>query len=110
MLVCNSRVSLQIGIIAMTEVRKQDMPSSHKHKTNMGMAENHPCLTEHKTSLKCLDRNGYNKDECQAAFDNYKACMAFWQNIKGERRSKGIKPLLPPLEEREAIRQEHYGK
>lgn len=88
----------------------REIPASHKHKTNLGLAENNPCLTEHKASLKCLDVHGYNRDMCEDKFKNYNSCMEFWLNIKKDRRRKGIEPILPPLEEREAIRKEHYGK
>lgn len=87
-----------------------ERPANKKHSPKIDMAENNPCLAEHKASLKCLDVHGYDKDMCQDKFANYQACVDFWQKIKNERKRNGIKPVLPPLEEREAIRKQHYGK
>ncbi|XP_054288150.1 coiled-coil-helix-coiled-coil-helix domain-containing protein 7 [Macrosteles quadrilineatus] len=80
------------------------------HSTNVALEQNNPCLRESQASLKCLDRNGYDNDKCQDFFANYKACLKFWTKVRRERRWKGIKPELPPLEEREAIRNEYYKK
>ncbi|KAG8315052.1 Coiled-coil-helix-coiled-coil-helix domain-containing protein 7 [Homalodisca vitripennis] len=93
----------------MSDVQK-DKSERHRHKTNMNLEENNPCLKEHRASLKCLDKNGYDKDACGNYFANYRACMGFWNRVRAERRQRGIKPELPPVTEREAIRREHYGK
>lgn len=33
-----------------------------------------PCNAEYTASLKCLDRNRYDKEACAAYFDAYKEC------------------------------------
>lgn len=33
---------------------------------------------EHNLSLKCLNDNNYKHDACEAHFENYKQCKAFW--------------------------------
>lgn len=107
--VSNYGVSLQI------EKCKREMlndnankSASHTNKTKMNREENHPCLKEHRASLKCLEKNASNQDSCRRYFDNYNACMGFWNNVKSMRRRRGITPELPPVEEREAIIKEHY--
>lgn len=68
---------------------------------------NNPCFKEQKLSMKCLEDNGYDYDKCQAYFANFKACKGFWLAIVKDRRRKGIHPALPPLEERDSIKQEY---
>ncbi|XP_026462246.1 coiled-coil-helix-coiled-coil-helix domain-containing protein 7-like [Ctenocephalides felis] len=72
--------------------------------------ENNPCLKEHNLSLKCLNDNNYKHDACEAHFENYKQCKAFWNKIKSERRRQGIRPTLPPLHMREQIKQEYFSQ
>uniref|UniRef100_A0A1B6M6U7 Coiled-coil-helix-coiled-coil-helix domain-containing protein 7 n=1 Tax=Graphocephala atropunctata TaxID=36148 RepID=A0A1B6M6U7_9HEMI len=87
-----------------------DKSERHRHKTNVNLEENNPCLKEHKASLNCLDKNGYDKDACSDYFANYRACMGFWNRVKSDRRRNGITPEMPPLDQRDAIRREHFGK
>ncbi|KAL1420705.1 hypothetical protein MTO96_004444 [Rhipicephalus appendiculatus] len=68
---------------------------------------NNPCFKEQKLSMKCLEDNGYDYDRCQVYFENFKACKGFWLAIVKDRRKKGIHPALPPLEERDSIKQEY---
>ncbi|KAK8783951.1 coiled-coil-helix-coiled-coil-helix domain-containing protein 7 isoform X2 [Amblyomma americanum] len=72
--------------------------------------KNNPCHKEQQLSMKCLDDNGYDYDKCQHYFDNFKACKGFWVGVMRERRRNGIKPVLPPPEEREAIKAEHLKR
>ncbi|XP_012542755.1 coiled-coil-helix-coiled-coil-helix domain-containing protein 7 [Monomorium pharaonis] len=65
-----------------------------------------PCYKEHLLSLKCLDSNQADRNLCEPYFLNYKNCRNFWTSIKTDRKSKGIKPHLPPPEERAKIKAE----
>ncbi|KAL0111366.1 hypothetical protein PUN28_012928 [Cardiocondyla obscurior] len=59
-----------------------------------------PCYKEHLLSLRCLDSNQTDRNECKLYFQNYNNCKKFWASVQADRRSKGIKPHMPPLEER----------
>lgn len=65
---------------------------------------NNPCYKEHLLSLKCLETNQKDQNTCELYFLNYKSCKDFWASVQTERRSKGIKPYMPPLEERIKIK------
>ncbi|XP_034942728.1 coiled-coil-helix-coiled-coil-helix domain-containing protein 7 [Chelonus insularis] len=75
--------------------------------TRLTSSENNPCLKEHYLSLKCLDDNQYDHDACLWYFENYKNCKGFWNDVMHDRRSKGITPILPPVEEREKMKEEY---
>ena len=55
-------------------------------------SKTNPCLEQSKASMKCLDRNNYNKDKCQEYFDAYKECKKAWNEWRAERRRKGLPP------------------
>ncbi|KAG2458485.1 coiled-coil-helix-coiled-coil-helix domain-containing protein 7 isoform X2 [Erpetoichthys calabaricus] len=69
-----------------------------------------PCLEESDASRKCLDMNNYSKDKCTLYFLHYKNCRAFWNNIAAQRRRDGVKPVIPPADERVRILQDIGGK
>ncbi|KAK9502036.1 hypothetical protein O3M35_012643 [Rhynocoris fuscipes] len=75
-----------------------------KNAQRLASHDTNPCLKEHNSSLKCLARNNYDPESCEKHFSNYKACKSFWNEVKRQRRLHGIRPLLPPPEEREAIK------
>ncbi|XP_002737211.1 coiled-coil-helix-coiled-coil-helix domain-containing protein 7-like [Saccoglossus kowalevskii] len=66
--------------------------------------ENNPCLSEANASYKCLRDTNYERDLCYHEFVTYKNCKKFWNNVMINRRRKGIKPPLPPPEDRDQIR------
>ena len=70
-------------------------------------ARSNPCYLEAQQSMKCLQNNGYDRDKCEKYFDNYKECKKFWNSVRDVRAKNGIKPAMPPHEEREAIKK-HY--
>ncbi|KAG5677134.1 hypothetical protein PVAND_006916 [Polypedilum vanderplanki] len=72
-----------------------------------GKTPDNPCENEQNLSYKCLSDNDYKKDKCEVFFANYTNCMKFWTGIKVERRRKGIKPHMPPPEEREILKAEY---
>lgn len=37
-----------------------------------------PCGPASQASMKCLDRNNYDKSKCQEAFNAYKECKRIW--------------------------------
>ncbi|XP_011883322.1 PREDICTED: coiled-coil-helix-coiled-coil-helix domain-containing protein 7 [Vollenhovia emeryi] len=63
-----------------------------------------PCYKEHLQSLRCLDSNQTDRSACEPYFVNYKNCKKFWNTVREDRKLKGIKPYLPPLEERVKIK------
>ncbi|RLU26826.1 hypothetical protein DMN91_000623 [Ooceraea biroi] len=71
--------------------------------------EMNPCYKEHLLSLKCLNSNQGQHKLCEVYFINYKNCKKFWSNVQSERRLKGIKPYLPPLEERAKIKADYLS-
>lgn len=78
---------------------KIDNATSQKH--------NNPCLKEQRLSLKCLDEMQYDKEKCERYFDNYRRCQNFWIRVTKDRRINGIRPYLPPPEEREAVKKRY---
>jgi len=37
-----------------------------------------PCAHASQASMKCLDKNNYDRSKCQEAFDAYKECKRQW--------------------------------
>jgi cytochrome c oxidase assembly protein subunit 23 len=37
-----------------------------------------PCGPASQASMKCLDRNNYDRSKCQEAFDAYRECKRLW--------------------------------
>lgn len=97
-------------------------------KKNPDAEKNNPCLREQERSFQCFNDNDYNKEACQREIDNYNICKSFWvtqilsgicsvlikchlqNSVKSDRRRKGIKPYLPPIEERHQIKKEFFQK
>ncbi|GIY83394.1 uncharacterized protein CEXT_681121 [Caerostris extrusa] len=69
-----------------------------------------PCVKERDLSLKCLDEFYYARRKCQPFFDNYNNCRKFWNFVTKERRKEGIKPYIPPPEEREQLKTEYLPR
>ncbi|KYQ51968.1 Coiled-coil-helix-coiled-coil-helix domain-containing protein 7 [Trachymyrmex zeteki] len=82
---------------------RTDITSRHTLRRNQ--ETDNPCYKEHLMSLKCLNSNpDKTENPCELYFINYKNCKDFWASVRRERRSKGIKPYLPPPEERAKIK------
>merc|ERR1711915_745590 len=60
-----------------------------------------PCYFENQQMLTCLAR--YCRESCQEEQVNYRLCRNFWIKIQAERRRKGVRPLLPGVEERKKL-------
>ncbi|KAI0208282.1 hypothetical protein LSAT2_007037 [Lamellibrachia satsuma] len=69
-----------------------------------------PCKKESELAMKCMHDSNFSKDDCSLYFQNYRNCMGFWQGISRERRRLGIKPNMPPPEEREQIKREQFNQ
>lgn len=65
--------------------------------------DTNPCLRESQMSMDCMSRNGYDRDKCYDYFMNYRSCLNFWKKVAKQRRKQGIKPEIPPAEERAVI-------
>merc|ERR1712004_188408 len=89
------------------EERRRVIRKQQKSQPNKFEAEaKNPCLKESQLSVKCMNDNGFDKEKCYYHFLNYERCKKFWNAVQSDRRSKGISPLLPPLEERDKIKAE----
>ncbi|XP_026750601.1 coiled-coil-helix-coiled-coil-helix domain-containing protein 7 [Galleria mellonella] len=76
--------------------------------SNPNAARLNPCLKEQEQSYECLNKNGFDHEKCEKYFDNYNTCKKFWGQVSRNRRSKGIQPYLPDVEEREKIKAEYF--
>ncbi|XP_076300702.1 coiled-coil-helix-coiled-coil-helix domain-containing protein 7 [Lasioglossum baleicum] len=94
--------------IGLPETEK---PTNKPPENEMKMDQelNNPCLQEHFMSLKCLDNNNYVQKRCEPFFENYRLCKKFWANVMADRKSKGIKPLLPLPAERSKVKAEYLN-
>ncbi|XP_014260215.1 coiled-coil-helix-coiled-coil-helix domain-containing protein 7 [Cimex lectularius] len=79
-------------------------------RAQLNNEENNPCYKEHVFSLNCLAQNNYNGEVCQNHFANYRTCRTFWHAVIRKRRNEGIEPHLPPLEERQTIKDNFLKK
>ncbi|CAB3373237.1 Hypothetical predicted protein [Cloeon dipterum] len=70
---------------------------------------NNPCLKEQELSFKCMHDNNFDRDSCTNVFKNYQVCKEFWNHIKVQRRRDGIKPYMPPPEERDQIKSDYLN-
>ncbi|KAG5879525.1 hypothetical protein JTB14_029891 [Gonioctena quinquepunctata] len=77
---------------------------------NKDAEEKNPCHKEQELTYKCFNDNNFDKEACQLEIQNYTVCKGFWHAVKQERRRNGIRPLLPPLAEREDIKRDFFSK
>jgi len=69
--------------------------------------EKNPCIKEHLMSLKCMTSN---IKLCEPYFTNYTECQRFWDKVRSDRKWSGVKPHLPPPEEREEIKRQYQNR
>ena len=48
-----------------------------------------PCEDARKESMRCLDKNNYNRDACTEFFRSYRACKKLWLDKRREDRRNG---------------------
>jgi cytochrome c oxidase assembly protein subunit 23 len=48
-----------------------------------------PCLEASKMSLRCLDRNNYDKSMCTEYFRAYRECKKEWQDKRKQDKREG---------------------
>ncbi|CAI5994438.1 unnamed protein product [Closterium sp. NIES-64] len=53
-----------------------------------GRMSDHMCAAHYADSLKCLDKNGYDKSKCEDKFDAYKECRKQDREKRLEENSK----------------------
>lgn len=56
----------------------------------MGNAVTDPCEVPRQQSMKCLDKNNYNRDACTEFFRNYRECKKTWLDQRREDRRNGL--------------------
>lgn len=94
--------------MALREESGAGGPKMSRQQQSRGLDErNNPCVKEHHSSQRCLDRNNYDYSKCEAFFENYRRCKKFWGEIRAQRRRAGIRPHIPPPEERVEIKRKH---
>lgn len=49
-----------------------------------------PCDVARKESMKCLDKNNYNREACSDFFRNYRECKKTWLDQRREDRRNGL--------------------
>ncbi|KAK9898824.1 hypothetical protein P389DRAFT_193844 [Cystobasidium minutum MCA 4210] len=49
-----------------------------------------PCEVPRQQSMKCLDKNNYNRDACTEFFRNYRECKKTWLDQRREDRRNGL--------------------
>ncbi|XP_022915209.1 coiled-coil-helix-coiled-coil-helix domain-containing protein 7 [Onthophagus taurus] len=79
-------------------------------RNNFDQEKHNPCLKEQELTIRCFNDNNFVKEKCAFEMENYKICKGFWFSVKAERRRKGIKPYLPPVEEREQIKKDYFAQ
>ena len=58
-------------------------------------------------SAKCLERHQMDRAFCQSEITAYTQCKKFWLLVGRARTNEGIRPKLPPLEERAAVAEQY---
>lgn len=61
------------------------------------------CLMEANASMKCLSKNGYDRNACEEYFERYNDCKKEFNSIKNERRRQGFNPS-PDAEEMKELK------
>uniref|UniRef100_A0A8C0UZ32 Coiled-coil-helix-coiled-coil-helix domain-containing protein 7 n=1 Tax=Cyanistes caeruleus TaxID=156563 RepID=A0A8C0UZ32_CYACU len=74
-----------------------------RHAKKLRDHDINPCIAETDATTKCMNDNNYNKDLCTDYFLKYKNCRKFWHEIMMQRKRSGVKPEMPPAEERKKI-------
>ncbi|XP_028172500.1 coiled-coil-helix-coiled-coil-helix domain-containing protein 7 isoform X2 [Ostrinia furnacalis] len=74
---------------------------------NKDAARLNPCLKEQEQSYQCLNKNGFDQAKCEVYFDNYNICKKFWGKVYQDRKSKGLLPYIPDVDDRERIKEEY---
>ena len=79
----------------------QDCKMASKNLKRWSDDNTNYCLDEANASMKCLSKNGYDKNACERYFELYKDCKKEFNGIKNERRRQGLFPNPDPEEMKE---------
>ncbi|KAJ7281797.1 hypothetical protein C8J57DRAFT_1298567 [Mycena rebaudengoi] len=82
----------------MSSNNSDDLPHPHENVEPLDYREQFqgresskfidPCEAASKASLKCMDKNNYDRSECMDYFQAYRDCKAAWiQRRKDDRRN-----------------------
>lgn len=75
---------------------KPEPPRKNKIKKNENIKRWY-CQDENDASYACLSRNDYDYDKCEAYFEAFRNCKKEMNDIKWERRRRGLPPHdIPP--------------
>merc|ERR1712212_1255008 len=70
-----------------------DKSSRYANNTRWSDVGTNWCKFEADASMKCLSKNNYDKSKCQKFFDEYVECKKELNQLKSERRKKGLHPM-----------------
>ncbi|TRM65305.1 hypothetical protein BD626DRAFT_488326 [Schizophyllum amplum] len=76
----------------ITDPRLNTKPLDYKEQFQGAMNSQFvdPCKAAHKASLKCLDRNNYERIACEGYFQAYRDCKKAWTEQRKAERRAGI--------------------
>jgi cytochrome c oxidase assembly protein subunit 23 len=61
-----------------------------KLRNRLDLAVVDPCEDARKESMRCLDKNNYNRDACTEFFKSYRECKKKWLNQRRDDRRAGM--------------------
>ncbi|KAL0812081.1 hypothetical protein ABMA28_009467 [Loxostege sticticalis] len=61
---------------------------------NRDAARLNPCIKEQEQSYQCLNKNGFDHAKCEG-------------KVYQDRKSKGLQPYMPNVDDRERIKEEY---
>uniref|UniRef100_A0A8C0V097 Coiled-coil-helix-coiled-coil-helix domain-containing protein 7 n=3 Tax=Paridae TaxID=9153 RepID=A0A8C0V097_CYACU len=94
----------EISVRNLSGLRRYEYLSRmSRHAKKLRDHDINPCIAETDATTKCMNDNNYNKDLCTDYFLKYKNCRKFWHEIMMQRKRSGVKPEMPPAEERKKI-------
>jgi cytochrome c oxidase assembly protein subunit 23 len=50
-----------------------------------------PCAEASKMSLKCMERNNFDRDQCMEYFHAYRDCKKEWQDRRKQDKREGVR-------------------
>ncbi|KAK3864977.1 hypothetical protein Pcinc_025629 [Petrolisthes cinctipes] len=78
--------------------------------TNITHQDNNPCINEYHLSMKCNQDKTMDREACTPYYQNYRICKVFWTRVVRDRKARGITPIVPPVAERETVKQQYLQK
>ncbi|EIW79252.1 hypothetical protein CONPUDRAFT_60192 [Coniophora puteana RWD-64-598 SS2] len=64
-------------------------PEDYHKKFSVSLTSSFPCEGAAKASMKCMDKNNYDRDKCLDFFQAYRDCKKTWLEKKRTDRRSG---------------------